>query len=374
MHRSVDFRSSSAAGFVASRLLRRAGLLLGVLFPLLPGGLRARRASAAGNPRIAITKVPPAGSGETSQGTIAGTVSGSYPRDARVVIYSFTNTGYVQPRADAPFTPIVRSRWTNRIHLGFLYGALLVTKDYQPAATLPALPAVGGGVLAVTSADPHRVIRFSGLDWIVKVSGGPVGPGPNVFSDSSSNVAVDPSGRLHLRITQRNSVWQCAEVWSKRSLGYGTYRFQLDSRVGALDPSVVLGLFTWSDDPAFNHRELDVEFSRWSDPQNENAQYVLQPYDVPGNLHRFQLLPTLAPTTHQFVWHSDQAAFRSVRGRNVDGTDGSNLIQEHTFTQGIPQAGGESAHLNLWLFNGQPPTDGRPVEVIIRRFQFIPAA
>lgn len=51
---------------------------------------------------------------------------------------------------------------------------------------------------------------------------------------------------------------QAAEVILSESLGYGTYSFTVSSPIGDLDPNVVLGLFTWSDDPAYHHREIDV--------------------------------------------------------------------------------------------------------------------
>src|SRR5258708_3441244 len=108
-----------------------------------------------------------------------------------------------------------------------------------------------------------RRLRFSGYDWTVKSSDGRVGPGPNYFSDSNDNVLVDAQGRLHLLITQPNGRWYCAEVISIRSFGYGTYRFYLDTNLDNLDPQIVLGMFTWNDAPAYNHREIDIEVSRW---------------------------------------------------------------------------------------------------------------
>ncbi|MDQ4089270.1 MAG: hypothetical protein M3163_03045 [Actinomycetota bacterium] len=49
---------------------------------------------------------------------------------------------------------------------------------------------------------------------------------------------------------------------------------------GRLDPNVVLGLFSWSDDPAYNYREIDIEVARWGDVAGDtNAQYVVQPWD-----------------------------------------------------------------------------------------------
>ena len=66
-----------------------------------------------------------------------------------------------------------------------------------------------------------------------------------------------------MKIVKTAGKWVCAEVVLQQTLGYGTYRFYLDSPVDSLDPNVVLGLFTWNDDPAFNNRELDIEFARW---------------------------------------------------------------------------------------------------------------
>ena len=31
-------------------------------------------------------------------------------------------------------------------------------------------------------------------------------------------------------------------------------------------------------------------------------------------------------------------------------------------------------HINLWLFQGRPPKDGKEVEIVIQEFSFIPAA
>jgi hypothetical protein len=110
--------------------------------------------------------------------------------------------------------------------------------------------------------DTH-VIAFSGYDWLVKASENKaVGPGPNFFS--GQNVWVR-DGELHLQISERDGRWYSAEIVSAASFGFGTYRFTLRSDVVDLDPNVVLGLFTWSDDAAFSHREIDIEISRWGD-------------------------------------------------------------------------------------------------------------
>jgi len=215
----------------------------------------------------------------------------------------------------------------------------------------------------------QRTISFSGYTWGVKASSGKVGPGPNYFSSTTDNVWVDSTGRLHLKITKKSNKWYSAEVYLNASLGYGTYRFYLDSAVDGLDPNVVLGLFTWSNDPAYNDRELDIEFSRWGDKFNQNAQYVVQPYNLAGHLYRFQEPANHPQTTHTFLWKSDSVFFQSWTGQTA--TPGP-VIAQNLFLDGIPPTGSEVVHMNLWLNQGHAPTNGGAAEVIVKRFEFAP--
>jgi len=211
-----------------------------------------------------------------------------------------------------------------------------------------------------------KTLAFSGYSWAVKASTGSVGPGPNVFSDNPENVFVDTAGQLHLRITYRDGLWRCAEVILDRSLGYGTYRFTLSSPVGDLDPNVVLGLFTWSDDPAYNHREIDIEVARWgSVGTTENAQYVVQPYDRAGNVRTF-VQPDAVPTTHGFTWAPNRVSFRSTAA------DGSSIAGWSYSGRDVPKKGDERIRINLWLDGGAPPTDGVEAEVVLSGFSFTP--
>ncbi len=219
----------------------------------------------------------------------------------------------------------------------------------------------------------RRSLSFSGYDWLVKSSDGRVGPGPNYFSDSKDNVSVDAQGRLHLRITRRDGRWHCAEVISQRSFGYGIYRFYLDTKVDKLDPQVVLGMFTWNDAPAYSHREIDIEVSRWGRAENQNGQFVVQPYTRASNIVRFQIPPGLSASTHLFTWQPDQVFCQSLKGHSAVPSDPSSIISRHTFTEGIPQAGGENARVNLWLLAGRAPADGKEIEIVVSKFEFATA-
>lgn len=330
-------------------------------------------------PKISITKVPPAGGGPDRLEPIAGTVSGVNVKELKVVIFAMGgDTWYVQPYGNSPYTEIkADGRWENDTHLGSRYAALLVKPSYQAPATTHSLPPVAGEILAIVSVaarvrerrEHTRTIRFSGYEWNVKSSAGRVGPGPNYFA--GANVAVDKRGRLHLRIDNPEGHWVCSEVISQQSFGYGTYRFYVDSNIDHVDTNAVLGLFTWSDAPAYHNREIDIEVSRWGKTDNENGQFVVQPYTQ--NMIRFEIPSGLAASTHSFTWQPNRVFLQSIRGRQPDRRVASDVIRQHTFTENIPQAGGENARINLWLMGGRPPANGRAVHVIISRFEFIPA-
>ena len=226
-----------------------------------------------------------------------------------------------------------------------------------------ALAGSGSAADASRRVSP-RTVEFSGYQWQVKSSNEGVGPGPNYFSDSTDNVWVDSRGRLHLKLTYSNGRWYCAEVINTQSLGLGRYSFQLGSPVSDLDPNVVLGLFTWSDDPAYNNREIDIEFSRWAKADDlTNGQYVVQPYQRTRNLRRISQRP-LASSTHSFDWRRTAVRFASSSAAPSTWTyRGSD----------VPVPGSEDVRMNLWLFRGAFPTNGGPAEVIVKSFKFEPA-
>jgi len=259
--------------------------------PLTLGLAVAASCSARATPSIEITNVPPPFG---SDANLAGRVVDASPAAYRVAVFIFVPSAgrWSKPYCNPQLTLIQPDgSWTTDITTGGADAsateitALLVGTNYAEPCVMgpPALPA-NVTTQAVAAATVERVnpnvrsISFSGYEWWVKDSPGLVGPGPNYFSDSTNNVCLDVQGRLHLRITNQSNQWQCAEVVTKRTFGYGSYRFELDSAVNEINPSVVLGLFTWSDDPAYSHREIDIECSRWANPGDvNNAQDVGQP-------------------------------------------------------------------------------------------------
>ena len=343
--------------------------------------------SVAAAPAIVITNLPSYG----SSASLTGEVLEVDPATHQVAVFIYVPGAgwYSKPYCAAPLTSIRGDgSWTTDITTGgndalaTRVAALVVSTNFnQPCVSgLSFLPTnVFAQALCsavVTRPQPGtRWLSFAGYDWWVKTSAGPVGPGPNYFSDSTSNIWVDAQGQLHARITNRSNQWQCAELVSARTFGYGSYRFELNSRVDNLNPNVVLGLFTWSDDPAYTHREIDVECSRWgvaADPNN--AQFVVQPYSPPGHLVRYAVPAGLTNSTHLFTWQNNRIAFECQRGSYSPVPAASNIVASWAYSLAVPQTGDENVRINLWLMNGAAPTDNQEAEVVIKSFDFVPLA
>ena len=346
----------------------------------LPAGFRL-----LAQPAIQITNLPPFGSTQD----LGGFVVNASPSSHRVAVFiCVPGAGwYTKPTCAQPLTTIQPDgSWTADITTGgsdalaTKIAVLLVSTNYsEPCVLGPASLPTNVTAQAIASVivdrdDPSiRRFDFAGYNWWVKSSAGLVGPGPNYFSDSTNNVWLDASNRLHLRITNRSNQWQCAEVVTRRSFGYGQYRFTLESRVDNLDPYVVLGLFTWSDDPAYAKREIDIECSRWAwagDP--DNAQFVVQPYDLANHLMRYSVPADQTNSTHFFSWETNRVAFQALRGLYSPSPAVSNIISSWVYTDSVPPPGDENVRLNLWLDQGHAPSDSNEVEVIIRSFRFVP--
>lgn len=295
----------------------------------------------------------------------------------KVVIYVLTNQWYVQPFVSAPFTDIsADGSWSSFTHPWSHIVVLLVDPaNYTPRVTAITNPALDPQVLAwaeYPSTGPVSV-AFSGRTWGIKTTGSGVSerfdPGPNFWSNASSVVHVDTDG-LHLKVAQIDGQWKCGEVYLLNSLGYGTYTVQIRSHLDLLDQNTVAApLFIY----AAPNQELDNEYSgpRGLIPNPFNAQFVVQPFSVSGNLVRY-IQPSTAQFTSQIEWRADHVTFRTWNGW-VNTPTVSDIISQWTYTgPDIPPVGQERVHINLWLLHGSPPVSGIGDEMVIRSFAFQP--
>lgn len=320
-------------------------------------------------PSIEFSRIPPKGDGSADQlDKIEGRVKGARSGE-KVVLFAQSGVWWVQPFAVQPFTEIQPdSTWKTSTHPGLAYAALLVDSRYRPPPTIDALPEKGGPVLAVATAQggvppsPPKTLQFSGYQWEVRQI--PSSTGGTINSYDPANAWIDHDGFLHLVIAGQPGKWTCAEVKLSRSLGYGSYRFVVRD-VSHLEPAAVFALSTW--DSSGPSREMDIEVSRWGEPADKNAQYVIQPYVVPANTVRFN-----APSgtlTYWIDWQPGRTEFKTVRGSSSKGAD---TVAEHVFTSGIPSAGNEAVHLILYVFDNRNTPMQRGTEVIVEKFEFLP--
>jgi hypothetical protein len=121
--------------------------------------------------------------------------------------------------------------------------------------------------------------------------------------------------------------------------------------------------------------EIDIEYARWGDVNGPNADWT--DYPASGSTRgemsfRFSLVGE--PTTSRFVWSTSSITDFLFSGlAPVDLTKGA--INMWTYapsnpTVNIPQQA-LPLGMNLWCFDA-PPSDGNPVEIVIRDFTFVP--
>ncbi len=241
------------------------------------------------------------------------------------------------------------------------------------------------------------VLEFSGRYWDIKKSSGLVGPGPNLFSNHPNDVFIDDNGYLHLTVTFRENAWQCTEVVSQDTMGYGTYVWTIEGNPVNIDPNIILGLFTW-DNNTFQEQansEVDIEFAKWGDDEEEyTLQYGVQPiFFGPYNEERV-FKPEepnsnwIGVSTHAFTWTDTLITWESWAGDQYGNgepdaswtfdLDNPARIKYEGGNQSdpiiIPAPGNTTnARMNLWLLEGPAGPDNQVRhEMIIRKFDYIP--
>ena len=346
-----------------------------LIMPSVPLAGCHQAASEDAKPKILFTQVPERNlANQNKQDVMEGTVSGA-KQGQRLVIYSKSGgLWWLQPLLTSPFTPILPDAvWRNETHLGTDYAVLLVDPGYRPAAVLDQLPGRGQGVAAVAVSPGQEksssyFVDFSGFNWRVRWKPSDRGGASSPYNPD--NVYVDQTGALHLRIINRDQQWTCSEVSLTQSLGYGTYSFTVED-ISSLDASVVFGMFTWdySTDQE-NHREFDINIGRWGEPQNKNAEFVLQPTLVRANFFRF--VAPVGKLKHTIVWEPGRLTMVTSR---ASGPRGASVVARRVFTSEVPTPGVESLRMTLFPYtkpNQKAPGLQGPAEVVVDQFEYLP--
>ena len=149
------------------------------------------------------------------------------------------------------------------------------------------------------------------------------------------------------------------------------YRFDVVGRLDELPATAVLGLFNYAA-PQFTTdgtRELDIEFSQWGTTNNANRiNYSVwnTPSGEPAATQAFPLQQFGTYTWHRFTWRTDGVEFASFHGHDDERYP---IARQTLAAHGTTP---RPVHLNFWLFRGEPPADGQPLEVVVSRFDYTP--
>jgi len=328
-------------------------------------------------PSITFTSFPTWG----QDGPITGNISGTTTQPIAAYVFAFIpDMGWYSIAGPCSQFPIYAQ--AGQFTINATPGILFRYATRFSAYVLPASISLGCGnsgatvpfiiqhdaIASVTYAriPQYSTINFAGLDWYVKDAPLPVFPGPQFFL--KDNAFVDSQGQLHLKITPCGGSWCAAEIFTRQSVGYGTYTFNINSRLDTVDPNVTLGLFSWDGQAGdqFN-REWDIEFSRWGNAASPaNAQYVVQPYYGPNNIQHFAIGP-LTPSQHVVSWSPSQVSFAS--------SSGASAISQWSFPGpqiAIPTPGDVHLHLNFYINSGKAPSVPVPQEIVISSLQYVP--
>jgi hypothetical protein len=190
---------------------------------------------------------------------------------------------------------------------------------------------------------------------------------------------LDQNNKLHLKL-RRSPVtggWTCAELYTNVKFGFGTYRWFIEGAIDKFDPNVIFGLFTYGGIDGTN--EIDIEVAKWGRTEQaaSNLFYTVYPHSLGAAQHvnsgkLISLQGTY--TTHRFTWSPSDVSFQSQHG--FADAPNQNVFFSYrtpsTFNTAMPTRTAP-LHINLWAFQGKPPTDGKEVEIIIHDFKYIQA-
>ena len=231
-----------------------------------------------------------------------------------------------------------------------------------------AILGVGAG-----RASEAATISWKGHTWQV-TSGGMAG----VCQGDPKNVTVDGDGFLHLRIANGGGGWTSSELFTTDRLGFGTYQWQVDGPIDTIDKNVVLGLFPYGPAAGIGSdgtNEIDIEYSRWGQANGPNGDWTDYPASgtTIGELSYTFSLDGTTLSTSRFNWSSSSITDALLKGlQPIDGATG--LLKSWTYAPSMPSMNVPQQPLplgmNLWCF-GAPPSDGNPVEIVIRDFVFV---
>jgi hypothetical protein len=192
-----------------------------------------------------------------------------------------------------------------------------------------------------------RTISWAGHTWDVRPPGFGT-PGPNHWSDSEANVEVDGTDLVLAVVKDASGHWTSAEVSNRAHLGYGTYRWVVETRLSDLDSHEVLGMFTYGGSSPSNN-EIDIEPSHWGNTAWPTGSATVWQDSLAGrNATRTFEYSDRPPYVNQFTWAPGSVRYLI---RDAAGT----TLLDWTLTSGVPVPSSEVPTINYWRFENDPP-------------------
>lgn len=236
------------------------------------------------------------------------------------------------------------------------------------------------GILAIGLGP--AIVSGASLDWMghtwTVTTGGMAGSN----TGSAANVVVDSSGYLHLRISQSGGKWMCAELFSNDAMGFGTYQWQVDGPIDRMDKNVVLGLYPYGPQGgigADGTNEIDIEYSRWGNATWPDGNYTVYPNSgtqVRDTTFEFGLGGGSLATATLF-WNQSSVKEWTQSGLHALG-DSAGMLGKWVYAPSNPATNlpqrAMPLGMNLWLCDGcgGAPSDGKPVDIVLRKFVQVP--
>jgi hypothetical protein len=237
------------------------------------------------------------------------------------------------------------------------------------------IAALALGCMLWAKSSAGQTVKFGGLEWNVKDVQSSE-PGNNSWRHA--NAWVDEKGQLHLKITGHGDKWECAEVSTVKRLGFGTYEFDVTAPLAGMDPNVILAMF--------NHPTLDIGPDGTNEIAMEFGQMGLRTSfagsctvlpankgsaEVPQS-SKFGVPPNTKSVECKFIWTSMSVEIdNSFKGGII--SSATFKTETDNYLKSIPQKP-EPMCIDLRLFRGKPPIDGKEIEIVVTRFAFTPAS
>jgi hypothetical protein len=122
--------------------------------------------------------------------------------------------------------------------------------------------------------------------------------------------------------------------------------------------------------------EIDIEIAKWGKQSNLAGNYAVKGSTRKQWKQPFPFSLAESYSTHRFIWEKNSVYFQSLDGL-VESSSQCETPDKACFecttptniAEYIPQEA-MPVHINLWLFRNHPPSNGRPVEVVIKDFEY----